>query len=85
MLAGENLLVGNEISYDDLFSTDVNKQAAVVILLEKLLSKRRDLEKKSSHVSDPSDPNSTSLWSALWLISYLIGIYYYYYYMSDLA
>ena len=61
LLAGENLLVGNEISYDDLFSTDVNKQAAVVILLEKLLSKRRDLEKKSSHVSDPSDPNSTSL------------------------
>ena len=61
LLAGENLLVGNEISYDDLFSTDVNKQSAVVILLEKLLSKRRDLEKKSSHVSDPSDPNSTSL------------------------
>ena len=62
LLADENLLVGNDdISYDDLFSTYVNKQLAVVILLEKLLSKRRDLEKKSSHVSDPSDPNSTSL------------------------
>ena len=80
LLAGENLLVGSDLSYDDIFSSDVTKQAAVVILLEKLLAIRRNLEKKSSHVSDPSDPNCTSLWSALWLISYLIGIYYYYYY-----
>ena len=61
LLKDEMLLVKNEISYSDLFSTDVQKQAEITKCFEYLLNKKRKIEKTKCHRSDPSDPDSTSL------------------------
>lgn len=45
LLENENILVGNKIPYSDLFSKDVKKQSVVTLIFEKLLEKRRKMEK----------------------------------------
>ena len=44
LLDGENILVKKQISYNDIYSSDVTKQSTVVQLFEDLLSKRRRIE-----------------------------------------
>ena len=61
LLKNETILVKNKISYSDLFSTDVQKQAEITKCFEYLLSKKRKIEKTKCHRSDPSDPDNTSL------------------------
>ena len=61
LLKDETLLVKNKISYIDLFSNDVQKQAEITKCFEYLLRKKRTVEKTKCHRSDPSDLDSTSL------------------------
>ena len=61
LLNGENILVKKQISYNDIYSSDVTKQSTVVQLFEELLSKRRKIEKERNNIQstlvDPSDPD----------------------------
>ena len=61
LLNGENFLVKKQISYNDIYSSDVTKQSTVVQLFEELLSKRRKIEKERNNIQstlvDPSDPD----------------------------
>jgi hypothetical protein len=62
LLENKNMLVSDKVDIEDIFSTDVTKQTAVSMLFEKLLEKRRKIEKqrkaqeKLSHDGGPSDP-----------------------------
>ena len=61
LLNGENILVKKQISYNDIYSSDVTKQSTVVQLFEDLLAKRRRIEKEQNNIQstpvDPSDPD----------------------------
>ena len=61
LLKDETSLVKNEISYNNLFSADVQKQAEITQCFEDLLTKKRKMEKKNCHRSDPSDPDNMIL------------------------
>ena len=61
LLKDETLLVKNKISYSDLFSNNVEKQAEITKCFEYLLRKKRKCEKTKCHRSDPSDQDNTSL------------------------
>ena len=62
LLEDENMILSDKVDYEDIFSTDVPKQIAVSMLFDKLLEKRRKIEKqrkaqkKLSHNGVPSDP-----------------------------
>ena len=48
LLSGENILVKNKLSYTDIYSSDVQRQAIIVKLFEALLQKRRKLLSQES-------------------------------------
>ena len=62
LLSGTNILVRNNICYNDIYSSDIQKQERIVGLFEDLFSKRRKFIIKKDkivqcHLIDPSDPN----------------------------
>ena len=46
LLNGDNIIVKNNVCYEDIFLSDVTKQSTVVNLFRYLLSKRRKIEKQ---------------------------------------